>query len=300
MKVCVVCLIVVVVLLSYLLVKINWQLRKLEEQLQFIQEKQSNALLVADIHLFGIGRLTDCLNGFLQDQRLKRQEWVQKEERIVQTYTNLSHDIRTPLTSLDGYFQLLNEAEDVAERRRYLQIIEERIHALRDMLEELFMYTKLESRAYEVSLTKCDFGALVKEALFSYYDEWQKQHIEPKLQLEEGALWILGNDQAMRRVLQNVIKNAWEHGGKQVQVRLWTEETRVCLLVQNEVLHPEYVDVRRIFERFYKADIARSKMSSGLGMAIARQLVEQMHGSITADLEGNLFSIRLVFDQLPG
>ena len=72
-----------------------------------------------------------------------------------------------------------------------MQIIQERIHALRDMLEELFTYTKLESRSYEVPLTKCDFGALVKEALFSYYNEWQKQQMEPQLQLEEGALWAV-------------------------------------------------------------------------------------------------------------
>lgn len=213
----------------------------------------------------------------------------------MQTYTNLSHDIRTPLTSLDGYFQLLEDTENAKERTRYLQIIQERIHALRDMLEELFTYTKLESRSYEVPLTKCDFGALVKEALFSYYNEWQKQQMEPQLQLEEGALWVLGNDQAMRRVLQNVIKNVWEHGGRHVKIVLSEQEGEACLLVQNEVMHPEYIDVERIFERFYKADLARSTTSSGLGMAIVRQLVEQMNGQITADLQGNIFSICLQF-----
>ena len=142
-----------------------------------MQDKQSDGILVSDIRILGIGKLTDSLNEILQKQRSNRQEWVQKEKRLVQTYTNLSHDIRTPLTSLDGYFQLLEDTEDAKERTRYLQIIQERIHALRDMLEELFTYTKLESRSYEVPLTKCDFGALVKEALFSYYNEWQKQQI---------------------------------------------------------------------------------------------------------------------------
>ena len=260
-----------------------------------MQDKQSDGILVSDIRILGIGKLTDSLNEILQKQRSNRQEWVQKEKRLVQTYTNLSHDIRTPLTSLDGYFQLLEDTENAKERTRYLQIIQERIHALRDMLEELFTYTKLESRSYEVPLTKCDFGALVKEALFSYYNEWQKQQMEPQLQLEEGALWVLGNDQAMRRVLQNVIKNVWEHGGRHVKIVLSEQEGEACLLVQNEVMHPEYIDVERIFERFYKADLARSTTSSGLGMAIVRQLVEQMNGQITADLQGNIFSICLQF-----
>lgn len=169
------------VVMSYLLVKVRWQMRKLEEQLRFVQDKQSDGILVSDIRILGIGKLTDSLNEILQKQRSNRQEWVQKEKRLVQTYTNLSHDIRTPLTSLDGYFQLLEDTEDAKERTRYLQIIQERIHALRDMLEELFTYTKLESRSYEVPLTKCDFGALVKEALFSYYNEWQKQQMEPAI-----------------------------------------------------------------------------------------------------------------------
>ena len=253
------------VVMSYLLVKVRWQMRKLEEQLRFVQDKQSDGMLVSDIRILGIGKLTDSLNEILQKQRSNRLEWVQKEKRLVQTYTNLSHDIRTPLTSLDGYFQLLEDTEDAKERTRYLQIIQERIHALRDMLEELF------------PLTKCDFGALVKEALFSYYNEWQKQQMEPQLQLEEGALWVLGNDQAMRRVLQNVIKNVWEHGGRHVKIVLSEQEGEACLLVQNEVMHP------------------RSTTSSGLGMAIVRQLVEQMNGQITADLQGNIFSICLQF-----
>ena len=254
------------VVMSYLLVKVRWQMRKLEEQLRFVQDKQSDGILVSDIRILGIGKLTDSLNEILQKQRSNRQEWVQKEKRLVQTYTNLSHDIRTPLTSLDGYFQLLEDTENAKERTRYLQIIQERIHALRDMLEELFTYTKLESRSYEVPLTKCDFGALVKEALFSYYNEWQ-----------------------------NVIKNVWEHGGRHVKIVLSEQEGEACLLVQNEVMHPEYIDVERIFERFYKADLARSTTSSGLGMAIVRQLVEQMNGQITADLQGNIFSICLQF-----
>lgn len=141
------------VVMSYLLVKVRWQMRKLEEQLRFVQDKQSDGMLVSDIRILGIGKLTDSLNEILQKQRSNRLEWVQKEKRLVQTYTNLSHDIRTPLTSLDGYFQLLEDTEDAKERTRYLQIIQERIHALRDMLEELFTYTKLESRSYEVPLT---------------------------------------------------------------------------------------------------------------------------------------------------
>ena len=101
--------------MSYLLVKVRWQMRKLEEQLRFVQDKQSDGILVSDIRILGIGKLTDSLNEILQKQRSNRQEWVQKEKRLVQTYTNLSHDIRTPLTSLDGYFHLFEDTENAKE-----------------------------------------------------------------------------------------------------------------------------------------------------------------------------------------
>lgn len=153
------------VVMSYLLVKVRWQMRKLEEQLRFVQDKQSDGILVSDIRILGIGKLTDSLNEILQKQRSNRQEWVQKEKRLVQTYTNLSHDIRTPLTSLGWVFSVVGGYRGCKGANTLFANYSRTHHALRDMLEELFTYTKLESRSYDVPLTKCDFGALVKEAI---------------------------------------------------------------------------------------------------------------------------------------
>ena len=94
------------VVMSYLLVKVRWQMRKLEEQLRFVQDKQSDGILVSDIRILGIGKLTDSLNEILQKQRSNRQEWVQKEKRLVQTYTNLSHDNPDHTAAAGGNRQL--------------------------------------------------------------------------------------------------------------------------------------------------------------------------------------------------
>ena len=155
------------VLLGLILRKLIWQIRDLERQISFLEEKQSNGDVVCDIRFGGIGGLTDTLNRVFEQQKSRRQQWIRNENRIAETYTNLSHDIRTPLTSLDGYFQLLTQTDDQEAQQRYLRIIQERIHALRDILEELFMFTRLESRTYEMKLEKCDFNAMLKETLFS-------------------------------------------------------------------------------------------------------------------------------------
>lgn len=284
------------VIFGLLLWKMIRQIRELAQQIRFLEEKQSNGDLVCDIRFGGIGRLTDVLNHVLKQQKARRQQWIQNENRIAQTYTNLSHDIRTPLTSLDGYFQLLAQTQDPEAQERYLRIIQERIHALRDILEELFMFTRLESRTYDMKLEECDFNAVLKETLFSYYEEWDKNGIEPVFDIPEGKMPVRGNVPAIRRILQNIIKNVLDHGGRSVEISLYVVEGQVCVCFQNRVAHPEEIDVSRIFERFYKADRARSRTSTGLGMAIARELTEYMNGNITASLEGNIFQLKL---QLP-
>ena len=172
-------------------------------------------------------------------------------------------------------------------------ILRESGSGTRDILEELFMFTRLESRTYEMKLEKCDFNAILKETLFSYYEEWENSGIEPKFDIPEGKMFVQGNEPAIRRILQNIIKNVLDHGGRSVGISLSAMEGQVCVTVQNRVAHPEEIDVSRIFERFYKADPARSRTSTGLGMAIARELTEYMNGSISASLEENIFQLKL-------
>lgn len=284
---------IIAVFLGLALRKLIWQIRDLERQVRFLEEKQSNGDVVCDICFGGIGRLTDTLNRVFEQQKSRRQQWIRNENRIAQTYTNLSHDIRTPLTSLDGYFQLLEQTKDPEAQERYLRIIQERIHALRDILEELFMFTRLESKTYEMKLEECDFNAVLKDTLFSYYDEWENNGIEPVFDIPEEKMPVRGNEQAIRRILQNIIKNVLDHGGRSVEISLSAVEGQACVIVQNKVEHPEEIDVSRIFERFYKADPARSRTSTGLGMAIARELTEYMNGSITASLAGDIFQLKL-------
>ena len=118
----------------------------------------------------------------------EKQHYQEKEALIADTYTNLSHDIRTPLTSLDGYFQLMEECENIEDHKRYLSIIHERIHSLNEMLEELFMFTKLKNESYSLELTLCCMNRILKETVFSYYDEWVRMEIQPDIQITEEQL----------------------------------------------------------------------------------------------------------------
>ena len=324
-KILTVILAVSVAVLIAVLVKIRAQLHDINEQLDFLCEKDTNMLLLTDTNMADIGRLKERINRFLEQWHRQREAAAKKEQMISDTYTNLSHDIRTPLTSLDGYFQLLRDETDKRAQEHYIDIIQERITSLKDMLEELFMFTKLKNDSFKLELSNCCVSRLLKQTVFSYYEEWKKQGIEPSLDICEDTIFITANVQALRRVFQNVIKNGLDHGEKKIRIVLnalvhgqksiciqmkqqdscncrtsddeRTSKNRIVhILVSNDVKNPDDIDVDKVFERFYKADEARSISSSGLGLSIAKELVERMGGSIEARLEGKRFVVEIQFE----
>lgn len=285
----------IIILQSIIMWKYQRQVKDICRQLAFLMKHDSNMLIHREFGLGGIGMLSDRLNDLLELRRKEKQYYQEKETLIADTYTNLSHDIRTPLTSLDGYFQLMEACENVEEQRRYLNIIHERIHSLNEMLEELFMFTKLKNESYRLELTSCCINRILKETVFSYYDDWVRREIQPDIQITEEQLYIDGNKQGLSRIIQNVIKNGLDHGEKKIRIVLKREQNRAVLRISNQVIASEQIDVEHVFDRFYKADAARSKTSTGLGLSIAREFVRRMNGEIGAKIEENEFIVEMSF-----
>ena len=285
----------IIILQSIIMWKYQRQVKDICRQLAFLMKHDSNMLIHREFGLGGIGMLSDRLNDLLELRRKEKQYYQEKETLIADTYTNLSHDIRTPLTSLDGYFQLMEACENVEEQRRYLNIIHERIHSLNEMLEELFMFTKLKNESYRLELTSCCINRILKETVFSYYDDWVRREIQPDIQITEEQLYIDGNKQGLSRIIQNVIKNGLDHGEKKIRIVLKREQNQAILRISNQVTASEQIDIEHVFDRFYKADAARSKTSTGLGLSIAREFVRRMNGEIGAKIEKNEFIVEMSF-----
>ena len=286
----------IIILQSIIIWKYQRQVKDMCRQLAFLMKHDSNMLIHREFDLGGIGMLSDRLNDLLELRRKEKQYYQEKETLIADTYTNLSHDIRTPLTSLDGYFQLMEACENVEEQRRYLNIIHERIHSLNEMLEELFMFTKLKNESYRLELTSCCINRILKETVFSYYDDWVRREIQPDIQITEEQLYIDGNKQGLSRIIQNVIKNGLDHGEKKIRIVLKREQNQAVLRISNQVTASEQIDIEHVFDRFYKADAARSKTSTGLGLSIAREFVRRMNGEIGAKIEENEFIVEMRFN----
>lgn len=295
MEICIVILVVVIIILFIGIVSYRRQIGKICRQLAFVNENDTNMKLPEDGPISDINLLNEEINKLIEQKKNIHREAKQKEEMFKDTITNISHDIRTPLTSLDGYFQLLQQSDSDKEQEKYISIIEERISSLSDMLEELFTYTKLQNNKYEFDIERMDFGKLIYDTVFSFYDEFKNKKIEPEIEFSEEQFFINGNKEAIRRILQNLIKNAMEHGDSNIVLKLYSMENRVIFECANDVKNAGEIDINQVFTRFYKADSARTHSSTGLGLSIAKGLIEKVGGSIEAELSEGMFIVRVQF-----
>ncbi len=272
------------------------QVARLCRQLAFINNNVTQARPQVDINPKELKDLVEqicILNDRLNETRISS---MRQDEALRETIANLSHDIRTPLTSLDGYFQLLL-AEGVTQDKKeyYVEIIKSRLESLSGMLDELFTYAKLQDPNYAIELMPMDMAAVTAEVLLSFYDDIKKNGDSPAIEIPEEEITINCSRSAYVRIIQNIIKNAIMHG-RNLSVKMHKNRDEAIIICSDEPLNSDVrIDTNRVFDRFYKADKARSGKGSGLGLAIAKELTEKMGGRICARYEDGIFSVEIAF-----
>ncbi len=257
----------------------------------FISDKRTNMLLPSNLPFKELDNLNKEINELLENVQKIIAKHSSEDRLLKEAITNISHDIRTPLTSLDGYFQLLARSESEEERQKYIAIIDERIDNLKYMLEELFTYTKLRNDTYQLHLEKIDFSRSVYDTLFSFYEEINSRGIEPQIDLCDEQIFVNGNNEAIKRILQNILKNALDHGTERLILSMKRNCDSVVFVCSNLIHSDDEIDLSQIFTRFYKANPARTHSSTGLGLSIAKQLAQRMNGSLSASVSENMFTI---------
>lgn len=271
------------------------QIKNVKSQISFLNQHETNMLITSDQKSGCVAELTDELNTLIEQTAALRKEIADNESHLKDTIINLSHDIRTPLTSMDGYFQLLLKSDDPEERQQYVAVISDRLSSLKEMLDELFTYAKLTNKAYEVELSPCAVNEILLSVLFSFYKDIKQRGIDPLIDIPEQDVFIQGSEPALRRIFQNILKNCIEHGNDKLYVRLINTTGVVQIFLENDYQTQETIDADKVFDRFYKADKARSRTSTGLGLSIAKELVERLNGSIASVAQNGKFGILLTF-----
>jgi signal transduction histidine kinase len=212
----------------------------------------------------------------------ERADKRRSEHELKTAIANISHDLRTPLTSILGYLQLMNGQDlSMEERMQYQDIAISRAHRLKRLLNDFFELSVIESVDYELSIQRMNMNDLLEDTLLGYYDAFIEKEMVPSVNISNQALYVMGDESAIKRVIDNLISNSLFHGERMVSISLLRWGGYIRIVVSNDV-HME-VDTNLIFDRFYTADQIRAGRGKGLGLSIARSLMEKMGGSISAE-----------------
>lgn len=249
--------------------------------------QDTNTLLSLPCRDRELRRLASALNQELRALRQERLRYQQGDKELKEAVVNISHDLRTPLTAISGYLQLLQGQDLPPDTQRYLEQIGGRTQAMKRLTEELFRYSVVVSEE-KPAREPVDLRRAVEEALLSFYGALEGRGIEPQVRLPEEKVERLLDPAAVNRVLGNILTNALKYSAGDLEVTL---EESGRLTFSNSAPGLDPVAAGRLFDRFYTVEAARN--STGLGLSIAKELTQRMGGSIGAELHGGTLTVWL-------
>ena len=238
-----------------------------------------------------IQRLAKDINKELKKLRDDRHRYQQGDAELKSAVTNISHDLRTPLTAICGYLELLEKEKNSANAERYIRVIRERTDSLKQLTEELFRYSVFTTSSDGASPEPVVLNRLLEESISAYYGALKQHRITPRITLPERNVIRHLNRNACSRIFGNLISNAIKYSDGDLDITLGEDGE---ITFSNHTAHLDEIQAGRLFDRFYTVETA-SAGSTGLGLSIARALTEQMGGSIDAVYEDGILSVRLFF-----
>lgn len=233
--------------------------------------------------------LANAVNIQLRKLCAQRHRFMQGDTELKNAVTNISHDLRTPLTAICGYLDLLEQEDKSETVRRYLEIIRNRTEILAQLTEELFRYSVIVSSKEKAVKEPVAIGSVLEESIAAFYTALNERGIVPDIQMPQEKVVRTLDRSALARVFSNLLNNAVKYSDGDLHITLsGTGE----ITFANTASALNEVQVGRLFDRFYTVEAARK--STGLGLAIARTLIEQINGTISAKYENSRLSICIV------
>ncbi|MCL1831757.1 MAG: HAMP domain-containing histidine kinase [Oscillospiraceae bacterium] len=270
---------------------IKRDIRQINQTMELIKNEDTNTKLTTQTFDKDVCELCNNINVLLNENRKTKVEYERSNAEFKRAITNISHDMRTPLTSSIGYLQMLQDDNiSSTKQAEYIGIIESRLQSLSMLMNSLFEFAKIIEGNVEPNIQKVNICNVVRDCLSESYIELERKGFSVDVNIpDEPVLWLCDVN-AIRRILQNLLKNVCVHGREYLRVQLRGNTIEVANKFVGEV------DTQRIFERFYTTDLSRTSKNTGLGLAIARELAERMGSSISANIKGKLLVFKLDCD----
>ncbi len=283
---------ILVVIIAMLSIKIYLMERSAEEIMEAFGDRlESDTNILIDISSRNrkMRKLAARINAELRLLRKERRCYQQGNQELEDSVTNISHDLRTPLTAICGYLNLLKHEEKSAAVETYLVQIQSGVDVLRGLTEELFRYSIVTS-SYELKREKINVVSVLEESLLSFYASMQEKGIQPVISMPEEPVWRMLDISALNRIFSNVIGNALKYSDGDLTVELKENGT---IIFSNTAKTLNAVIVGRLFDRF--CTVGTSYYATGLGLSIAKILTERMGGHIRAEYRDEMLFITVQF-----
>ncbi len=294
---------IVCVVLSVYLAGMKFQVRSIKKQLEWRNEEESKNLVLLELQDKDLMNLTVALNETLkQESDLRVLQEIQERE-FKDLITNISHDLRTPLTVIKGYLQLLERCKMDENGQEYLEICFRHTDELERRIRQFFEYSYWVNQEEDISVHAVNITNLVVGTMTDFIPLFEEKGLFMKLE-EDIPYKVLGDEELLKRIVQNILKNCLQYASGEVTVSVCGQKSeqnggcsmiRVCAV--NLVLENCSIDADKVFRRFYVGNAERNR-STGLGLSIVKLLVERMQGEVFAGQDGNMFYVGFLLPAL--
>lgn len=287
-------IVIIFILLIYIFLG-KREIRRIRKEIQIIKKEDTNTLLHSESNSLEINRLIKELNALFLDLKNIKIDVDRKNKSLYKMMTNISHDLRTPLTSALGYIDIILTSDiSKEEQEKELKIIEERLKRLEELINSFFEFSKIISNSESIELEEVNLIAIIEESMLHYYEDFEKDKRKIDFINDKNKVKLLSNQKLLIRIFDNLIGNSYKHSNSDLRIELKVDN-KIQIKFSNGLLYPE-LDTEKMFDEFYTVDVSRTKSNTGLGLAIAKDFTEQLNGKIYAIKKDELLEIIVEFD----
>ena len=265
----------------------SWK-RQICEITKQISENKKLRISLSNKQIVKLAGIINEKNDLEQKTKVKI---IQEKEQLKHSIANISHDLRTPLTSIQGYLTLLKDCEDKEEQEHYFSVIQAKTDYLTELLQIFYDLSLIESDDYILGIEKIDVNRIVTDCLIDKYNELKE--LTPTIKIENTPVWIIGNAVACKRIIDNLVTNAIRYSDDDIEIVM---DADGIFTVKNTTSELKNIDVNILFQKFYTVDTSRSNGNTGLGLYIVKELLNKIEGGIKEiSYKNNILTISVYF-----
>ena len=275
--------------------RVKKQISEISDALEDIKNGNGNRRILAETHEL-IAPLAYAINDIILSYEKRLSAYHQTDETNRQLMTSLSHDVRTPLTTLIGYLDAAHKGiVDGKERDDYIETARRKAHDLKEYIDVLFDWFKLGSNEFSMNIAEIDLTELTRNILIDWIPIFEDTQVDFTIDIPEQPFRVQIDPDGYMRILNNLIQNVISHShADKIEIVLSEQNRNIKILLSDNGIGIDKEDLKHIFDRLYKCDKGRSEKGSGLGLSIVHELVEKLNGTITADStpgKGTIFTL---------